>query len=423
MVQALGARVPRCSRPRRRARRARRRRRRRRLDLIGLHPGLADSDSRARLRRRQPADRTARRGRGLRPAEGRRPRAGRGARRGPGALGRRRRRRDRRGPSRRPWRRRRRRRRLRRGRGAWARSCDPASRWCSSSSVLPTRSPASTSSSPARARSTRRPCDGKAPAGVASRRPEPRTCPSSPSRADAAWTQPSWRRAGFDAVYTLVDEAEHPDESFDAPGPLLERIGAHIAPSWPGRSGHDDGRPGCSGRGGPSSTGPRRRLRGRRQRRPDRRRRAVRRADRGRRRPSSSADDEVLLPGLVDTHVHVNEPGRTDWEGFASATRAAAAGGVTTIVDMPLNSIPPTTTLAALRRQARAAPATRCTSTSASGAARCPDNLSDLRAAARGRGVRLQVLSRSTRASTSSRRWKTRSSRPRWPRPPGWVRC
>ena len=56
----------------------------------------------------------------------------------------------------------------------------------------------------------------------------------------------------------------------------------------------------------------------------------------------------MLLPGLVDTHVHVNEPGRTDWEGFASATRAAAAGGVTTIVDMPLNSIPPTTTLAGL---------------------------------------------------------------------------
>ena len=50
----------------------------------------------------------------------------------------------------------------------------------------------------------------------------------------------------------------------------------------------------------------------------------------------------VLLPGLVDTHVHVNEPGRTEWEGFATATRAAAAGGVTTIVDMPLNSLPPT---------------------------------------------------------------------------------
>jgi len=61
------------------------------------------------------------------------------------------------------------------------------------------------------------------------------------------------------------------------------------------------------------------------------------------------ADDEVLLPGLVDTHVHVNEPGRDHWEGFASATRAAAAGGITTIIDMPLNSIPPTTNAAALR--------------------------------------------------------------------------
>jgi allantoinase len=59
-------------------------------------------------------------------------------------------------------------------------------------------------------------------------------------------------------------------------------------------------------------------------------------------------EDVVLLPGLVDTHVHVNDPGRTDWEGFASATKAAAAGGVTTIVDMPLNSIPPTTDVAAL---------------------------------------------------------------------------
>jgi len=61
------------------------------------------------------------------------------------------------------------------------------------------------------------------------------------------------------------------------------------------------------------------------------------------------ADDEVLLPGLVDTHVHVNEPGRDHWEGFASATRAAAAGGITTIIDMPLNSIPPTTNAGALR--------------------------------------------------------------------------
>lgn len=60
------------------------------------------------------------------------------------------------------------------------------------------------------------------------------------------------------------------------------------------------------------------------------------------------AEDEVLLPGLVDTHVHINEPGRTEWEGFASATRAAAAGGVTTVVDMPLNSIPSTVNSAAL---------------------------------------------------------------------------
>ncbi|HZG92797.1 MAG TPA: allantoinase AllB, partial [Pseudonocardia sp.] len=65
--------------------------------------------------------------------------------------------------------------------------------------------------------------------------------------------------------------------------------------------------------------------------------------------------DEVLLPGLVDTHVHVNEPGRTEWEGFATATRAAAAGGVTTIVDMPLNSLPPTLDVAALEVKRAAA--------------------------------------------------------------------
>jgi len=59
-----------------------------------------------------------------------------------------------------------------------------------------------------------------------------------------------------------------------------------------------------------------------------------------------ASDDAVVMPGLVDTHVHINSPGRTEWEGFPSATRAAAAGGVTTLIDMPLNSIPPTTTLA-----------------------------------------------------------------------------
>ncbi|MDP9192073.1 MAG: allantoinase AllB [Acidobacteriota bacterium] len=65
--------------------------------------------------------------------------------------------------------------------------------------------------------------------------------------------------------------------------------------------------------------------------------------------------DHVIMPGLVDSHVHVNEPGRTEWEGFATATAAAAAGGITTIIDMPLNSIPATTTLAALETKQRVA--------------------------------------------------------------------
>src|SRR5438270_5363595 len=68
-----------------------------------------------------------------------------------------------------------------------------------------------------------------------------------------------------------------------------------------------------------------------------------------------AGEDSVVMPGLVDTHVHVNEPGRTGWEGFESATRAAAAGGVTTIVDMPLNSIPATTTLNGLKAKLAAA--------------------------------------------------------------------
>lgn len=66
-------------------------------------------------------------------------------------------------------------------------------------------------------------------------------------------------------------------------------------------------------------------------------------------------DTAYVLPGVVDTHVHVNEPGRTEWEGFVSATEAAALGGVTTLVDMPLNSIPPTTTVEHLRVKQEAA--------------------------------------------------------------------
>ena len=67
------------------------------------------------------------------------------------------------------------------------------------------------------------------------------------------------------------------------------------------------------------------------------------------------AGDLVVMPGIVDTHVHINEPGRTEWEGFSSATRAAAAGGVTTLVEMPLNSIPPTTSAGAFREKLAAA--------------------------------------------------------------------
>ena len=66
-------------------------------------------------------------------------------------------------------------------------------------------------------------------------------------------------------------------------------------------------------------------------------------------------DQSLVMAGLVDTHVHINEPGRTEWEGFWTATRAAAAGGVTTVVDMPLNSIPPTTTVAGLNAKMDAA--------------------------------------------------------------------
>ncbi|WP_257450084.1 allantoinase AllB [Archangium lipolyticum] len=71
--------------------------------------------------------------------------------------------------------------------------------------------------------------------------------------------------------------------------------------------------------------------------------------------PVTDVGDKVVMPGVVDCHAHINEPGRTEWEGFETATRAAAAGGITTVVDMPLNSIPATTTLDALRQKAASA--------------------------------------------------------------------
>ncbi|WP_406693201.1 allantoinase AllB [Saccharopolyspora sp. ID03-671] len=90
------------------------------------------------------------------------------------------------------------------------------------------------------------------------------------------------------------------------------------------------------------------------------------------------ADDEVLLPGLVDTHVHVNDPGRTEWEGFETATRAAAAGGVTTIVDMPLNSLPPTVDVDALELKRKTAAAKAHVDVGFWGGA-IPGNVGDLR--------------------------------------------
>ena len=90
------------------------------------------------------------------------------------------------------------------------------------------------------------------------------------------------------------------------------------------------------------------------------------------------ADDEVLLPGLVDTHVHVNEPGRTEWEGYATATRAAAAGGVTTVLDMPLNSIPPTCTVDALEIKRKTAEG-QCHIDVGFWGGAIPGNLGDLR--------------------------------------------
>ncbi|KAK5107680.1 hypothetical protein LTR62_000915 [Meristemomyces frigidus] len=71
--------------------------------------------------------------------------------------------------------------------------------------------------------------------------------------------------------------------------------------------------------------------------------------------PYTDYSPHVLLPGLVDAHVHLNEPGRTEWEGFWTGTQAAAFGGVTTVVDMPLNAIPPTTTVAGLKEKIAAA--------------------------------------------------------------------
>lgn len=76
--------------------------------------------------------------------------------------------------------------------------------------------------------------------------------------------------------------------------------------------------------------------------------------------PVVDVGNDVVSPGVVDTHAHINEPGRTEWEGFKTATRACAAGGVTTVVDMPLNSIPATTTVDAFQQKLASAKASGC---------------------------------------------------------------
>lgn len=129
---------------------------------------------------------------------------------------------------------------------------------------------------------------------------------------------------------------------------------------------------------------------------------------------SADLGDLPLLPGLVDSHVHVNEPGRTHWEGFATATRAAAAGGVTTIVDMPLNSLPPTVDVAALEVKRKAAEG-RCHVDVGFWGGAIPGNLADLRPLHEA-GVMGVKCFLSPSASTSSPRSTATGCGPRWRR-------
>jgi allantoinase len=212
---------------------------------------------------------------------------------------------------------------------------------------------------------------GKAPAGIAAaaqRAGIPVVAVAGRCELDVA----TLAAAGIGAAHTLTGIASRPDEPFDAPGPLLRRIGAQVAASLaPVRA---DlvvrARRAVVGAGEISCSVAVR----------DGRIVAVLELD----APVEAtqtydlADDEVLVPGLVDTHVHVNEPGRTEWEGFASATRAAAAGGVTTILDMPLNSVPPTTTVAGLRAKQEVARGQVAVDVGFWGGA-VPGNLPDLR--------------------------------------------
>ena len=93
--------------------------------------------------------------------------------------------------------------------------------------------------------------------------------------------------------------------------------------------------------------------------------------------PFESVGDKVIMPGVIDAHVHINEPGRTEWEGFETATKAAAAGGVTTLIEMPLNASPVTTTAAALKLKLEAAKGKLHVNAGFYGGV-IPDNIADL---------------------------------------------
>jgi hypothetical protein len=136
--------------------------------------------------------------------------------------------------------------------------------------------------------------------------------------------------------------------------------------------------------------------------------------------------DGVILPGLVDSHVHVNEPGRTEWEGFATATRAAAAGGVTSLADMPLNSIPATTSVRALAEK-RAAARGKCAVDTGFLGGVIPGNAASCARSTSGR-VGVQVFSSCPPAWTSSPAARRPISTPRsrcwrrWSRAHGALR-
>ena len=128
-----------------------------------------------------------------------------------------------------------------------------------------------------------------------------------------------------------------------------------------------------------------------------------------------------VLPGVVDTHVHVNEPGRTEWEGFVSATLAAALGGVTTLVDMPLNSVPPTTTLEGLRVKQEAALGELAMDVGFWGGA-VPGQPARPRTAVGRRRLRLQVLPVAVGCRRVPAAQRRPSSTRRWRRSPGSTR-